>query len=144
MGNYFFNVKIFDWNYLHLTAETQETYFRNKLDFQTLPSSNLGVHLTGLDTGREMREKVNYSWQDEIYSEAALRAFCNDISSALLITIFTFFSECSKCRIRMDFILPAVVHLCPHLTPRLQACQMDPRVRTRPSLKISRIFDRQI
>ena len=55
-----------------------------------------------------------------------------DISSALLIVYLFVSTECLKCRIRMDFILPAVVHLCPHLTPRLQACQMDPRVRTRP------------
>ena len=27
MENYFFYVKIFDWNYLHLTAQTKETYF---------------------------------------------------------------------------------------------------------------------
>ena len=28
LENYFFYVKIFDWDYLHLTAQTKETYFR--------------------------------------------------------------------------------------------------------------------
>ena len=31
LENYFFYVKIFDWNYLHLTAQTKETYF-NKIN----------------------------------------------------------------------------------------------------------------
>jgi hypothetical protein len=31
LENYFFYVKIFDWNYLHLTAQTKETYFSYKL-----------------------------------------------------------------------------------------------------------------
>ena len=30
-----FNVKFFDWDYLHLTAQTKETYFsKNQLDFE--------------------------------------------------------------------------------------------------------------
>ena len=48
--------------------------------------------MTGLDTGREMREKVNYSWQDEIHFDAALLAFCKDnklyiISKALEVSL---------------------------------------------------------
>ena len=31
MENYFFNVKLFDWNYLHLTAQTKENYFNRKV-----------------------------------------------------------------------------------------------------------------
>ena len=36
MENYFFYVKIFDWNYLHLTAQTKETYFSNFFPNETL------------------------------------------------------------------------------------------------------------
>ena len=32
LENYFFYVKIFDWDYLHLTAQTKETYFNDISD----------------------------------------------------------------------------------------------------------------
>ena len=33
LENYFFYVKIFDWDCLHLTAQTKETYFSMILNF---------------------------------------------------------------------------------------------------------------
>ena len=36
MENYFFNVKIFDWNYLHLTAQTNENYFKKRKNSRVL------------------------------------------------------------------------------------------------------------
>ena len=36
MENYFFNVKLFDWDYLHLTAQTRENYFSQKMTFEYL------------------------------------------------------------------------------------------------------------
>ena len=36
LENYFFYVKIFDWNYLHLTAQTKENYFSITYNFASV------------------------------------------------------------------------------------------------------------
>ena len=42
LENYFFYVKIFDWNYLHLTAQTKETYFSHANAFVAAPATSAG------------------------------------------------------------------------------------------------------
>ena len=48
LENYFFYVKIFDWDYLHLTAQTKETYFSKIL--RNFKNSNLRAGL-GINGG---------------------------------------------------------------------------------------------
>ena len=66
MENYFLNVKIFDWNYLHLTAQTKETYFSNKFSIYltTYPPLNANVICEGSLSKIEKVQTVEFMFSN--------------------------------------------------------------------------------
>ena len=132
----------------------------NHKSLQIWPKGQLisKANCQAVDSPKKTNKQICFFWLEELLGSKVKRhlfvflenlifhkkwSHAFEINWPLIVYLFVS-TECLKCRIRMDFILPAVVHLCPHLTHRLQACQMDPRVRTRPRWKISRIFGRLI
>ena len=69
MENYFFYVKIFDWNYLHLTAQTKETYFRIVLKFLYFFQGLYGAQVAALTSKTSVASNDNCGDAAEGYYE---------------------------------------------------------------------------